>query len=59
MTRHEKKILNEANFEKAPMPKENGPTAKVQKSEAGLSSTIEGSKERSCEPNGEKKCFRI
>ena len=36
------------------MPKEKVPIAKVWKSEAGSSSTTEGSKKRSCEPNGEE-----
>ena len=39
----------EANLEKATMPKEKVPIAK-----AGSSSTMERSKERSCEPNMEK-----
>ena len=38
-----------ANLEKATMPKEEVPIAKV-----GSSSTTEKSKERSCEPNTEK-----
>ena len=61
MTRQEKKTANEANFGKAAMPKEKVPIAKVRKSEASFSSTTEGSKERSCKPNGkeEKKCSRI
>ena len=39
----------EANFGKTIMPKEKVPIAK-----ASFSSTTEGSKERSCEPNGEE-----
>ena len=50
----EKETPKKANFEKAEMPKEKVPIAKVCKSEAGSSSTAEGSKERSCEPNGEE-----
>ena len=37
------------------MPKEKVPIAKVRRNETGSSSTTEGSKERSCEPNGEEK----
>ena len=54
MTRQEKKIAKEANFGKAVMPKKKVPIAKVRKNEAGSSSTTEGSKERSCEPNGDE-----
>ena len=54
MTRQEKKTTKEVNFEKAVMPKEKVPIAKVRKSEAVSSSTSEGSKERLCEPNGEE-----
>ena len=54
MTRQEKETLKEANFGKAAMPKEKVPIAKVRRNEAGSSSTLEGSKERSCEPNGEE-----
>ena len=54
MTRQEKKIANEANFGKAAMPKEKVPIAKVRRTEIGFSSTIERSKERSREPNGEE-----
>ena len=49
MTKQKKKTPNEVNFEKATMPKEKVPIAK-----AGSSSTTEGSKERSCEPNTEE-----
>ena len=49
MTRQKKETPKKANFEKTTMPKEKVPIAK-----AGSSSTIEGSKERSCEPNGEE-----
>ena len=60
MTRQEKETPNEANFGKAAMLKEKVTIAKVRKSEAGSPSTTEGSKERSCEPNGEeeKKMFQ-
>ena len=54
ITRQEKETPKKANFEKAAIPKEKGPTAKVQKNEVGSSSTNEGSKERSCEPNEEE-----
>ena len=50
MTRQEKETPNEANFGKATMPKEKVPIAK-----ASFSSITKGSKERSCEPNGEEK----
>ena len=49
MTRQEKETPEEANFGKAKIPKEKVPIAK-----AGSSSTTEGSKERSCESNGEE-----
>ena len=52
--RQEKETPKKANFRKAAMPKEKVPIAKVQKSEAGSSSTTKGSNERSCEPNGEE-----
>ena len=54
MMRQEKKTVNKVNFGKAAMPKEKVPIAKVRKSEAGSSSTIKGSKERSCKPNEEE-----
>ena len=54
MTRQEKKTPKEANFGKAAIPKEKIPIAKVQRSEVGSSSTTEGSKERSREPNEEE-----
>ena len=54
MTRQEKKTSKEANFRKATMPKEEVPIAKVRKSEAGFSSTTEGSKEQSCESTGKE-----
>ena len=50
MSRQEKETPNEANFGKATMPKEKVPITKT-----GFSSTTEGSKERSCEPNTEEK----
>ena len=49
MPKQEKETPKEANFEKATIPKEKVPIAK-----AVSSSTTEGSKERSCEPNGEE-----
>ena len=54
MARQEKETSKEANFGKAAMSKEKVPIAKVRKSEAGSSSTTEGSKERSGKPNGEE-----
>ena len=54
MKRQEKKTANEANFKKAAMLKEKVPIAKVRISEAGSSSTTEGSKKRSGEPNREE-----
>ena len=54
MTRQEKKTAKEPNFGKAVMPKEKVPIAKVRKSEAGSSSTTEGLKEWSDEPNREE-----
>ena len=54
MMRQEKETPKEVNFEKAAMPKEKVPIAKVQKSEVGFSSTTERSKERSCKPNREE-----
>ena len=49
MTKQKKETPNEANFGKSTVPKEKVPIAK-----AGSSTTTEGSKERSCEPNEEK-----
>ena len=49
ISKQKKKILKEANFVKTTMPKKKVPITKV-----GSSSTTEGSKERSCEPNGEE-----
>ena len=49
MTKQEKETPKEANFEKATILKEKVPIAR-----AGSSSTTEGSKERSCEPNTEE-----
>ena len=61
MTRQEKETPKEANFEKAALPKEKVPIAKVRKSEASSSSTTEGSKEWLGEPNREeeKRCSKI
>ena len=60
MPRQEKKAPRGARLGKAVIPKEKVPIAKVRKSEAGSSSTIEGSKKRLCEPNKEeeKKMFQ-
>ena len=49
MPKQEKETPKKKNFRKTTMPKEKVPTAK-----AGSSSTTEGSKERSCEPNTEE-----
>ena len=49
MTKQKEETPNEANFEKATMPKEKVPIAK-----AGSSSIIERLKERSCKPNTEE-----
>ena len=49
MTKQEEETPKEENFGKATMPKEKVPIAK-----ASSSSTTEGSKERSCEPNMEE-----
>ena len=49
MTKQKEETSKEANFRKATMPQEKVPIAK-----AGSSSTTEGSKKRSCEPNTEE-----
>ena len=49
MPKQEEETPKKANFGKTTMPKEKVPIAKT-----GSSSTTEGSKERSCEPNGEE-----
>ena len=49
MMKPEKVTPKEVNFGKATIPKEKVPIAK-----AGSLSTTEGSKKRSCEPNGEE-----
>ena len=46
MPKQEEETPKEANFEKTTMPKQKVPIAKT-----GSSSTTEGSKEQSCEPN--------
>ena len=51
MIRQEEKTLKEIGSEKMAIQKDEVPIAKVQRSEAGSSSTTEGSKERSREPN--------
>ena len=55
MARQEKETSREASLGKAAMPKEKVSITKVQKSEAGSSSTTEESKGRSCELSGEEK----
>ena len=55
MRRQEKKAPKEASFGKATMPRDKVPVAKIRKSEAGCSMTVEGSKERLCEMNEEEK----
>ena len=54
ITRQEKEAPSEAIPKKAAMPKEKVHVAKVRKNEASSSSTTEGLKERSYEPNGEQ-----
>ena len=54
MPRQEKEALKGARLKKAAIPKEKIPIAKIQENETGSSSTTEGSKERSCEPNREQ-----
>ena len=49
MLKQKEETPKKTNFGKTTMPKEKVPIAKV-----GSSSTTEGLKERSCEPNGEK-----
>ena len=49
MPKQEKETPKKANFGKATMPKEKVPIIK-----AGSSSTTEGLKELSCEPNGDE-----
>ena len=49
MPKQEEETLKEANVGKTTMPKKKVPTPK-----AGSSSTAEGSKERSCEPDKEE-----
>ena len=54
MIRQEEKTLKEIGFEKMAIQRDEVPIAKVRRSEACSSSTIERSKERSDEPNGEE-----
>ena len=54
MLRQGKGAPNEASLGKAAIPKEKVSIAKVQRSEIGSSSTTEGSKEQSREPNGKE-----
>ena len=54
MLRQEKAAPRGARLGKATIPKEKVPIAKVRKNEVSSSSTTEGSKERSCEPNREE-----
>ena len=54
MRGQEKEALREASFGKATMPRDKVPIAKIRKSETCCSMTIECSKERLCEPNGEE-----
>ena len=54
MRRQEKVALRETSSGKATMPRDKVPIAKIRKTEAGYSMTIEGSKERLCEMNGDE-----
>ena len=55
MTRREKEAPRKAVSKKATMPKEKVPITKTGRSGASYSLATKGSKERSCEPNGEQK----
>ena len=50
MIRQKKETPKEASIEKAKMPMDRVPIAKIGRSEAGRSQTTEGSKEQMCEP---------
>ena len=54
MARQKHGTPKETSLGKANMPKEKVPIIEVRKSEKGSSTTTEGSKERSCEPNTEE-----
>ena len=54
MTRQEKEAPREVISKKVSMPKEKVPITKTGRSGAGSSLATKGSKERSCEPNGEQ-----
>ena len=54
MRRQEKEASREASSREATMPRDKVPVAKIRKSEAGYLMTIERSKERLCEMNGEE-----
>ena len=55
MTRQEREAQRETSFEKASMPGDKVPIVKIGRNKIGCSSTIEGSKERLREHNGEEK----
>ena len=52
--RREQEAPREVNFEKAAMPMDKVPIAKIRKSKVVCSSTIEGLRERLYEPNKEE-----
>ena len=54
MTRQEKEAPREVVSKKVAIPKEKVPITKTGRSGAGCSLAIEGSKKKSCEPNGEE-----
>ena len=55
MKGQEKETIKEASSRKTTISKDKVPVAKIRKSEAGCSMTVEGSKERLCEMNEEEK----
>ena len=54
-TKQEEKTPREIGSRKMAIRRDEVSISKVERGEAEGSSTIEGSKERSCEPNGEEK----
>ena len=55
MTRQKRETPKEASTEKAKMPMDRVPIAKIGKSEAGHWQTTEGSKEQMCKPIEKKR----
>ena len=55
MTKQKRETLKEASIEKAKMPMNRVPIAKIGRSEAGHSQTTEGSKEQLCKPIEEER----